>query len=123
VREITHGAGVDVVIDVAAGTAATILPAIDLLQPRGTLVVIPANRPLPDFPMQTVCAKSLAVKGIRGHSYQATELALRTIAMGKYPLEEVTSHRFGLGEVDQAIRAIAGEGPAGVIHAIVDPWG
>ena len=75
-----------------------------------------------DFPMDVVHGKSLTLKCVRGHSYQAVEMAIRVIASGKYPLEEVTSHKFGLGQVDQAIRAVQGEGPAGVIHVTVDPW-
>lgn len=122
VLELTNGRGVDVAIDVAAGSADTILPLIDLLKPKGTLVVIAVQGDLPNFPMLTVSRKSLTVKGVVGHSYRAVELALRTIASGKYPLEEVATHQFGLQDVDAAIRAIARENTPNAIHATVAPW-
>ncbi|MPZ14802.1 MAG: zinc-binding dehydrogenase [Chloroflexi bacterium] len=121
VRDLTGGEGADVGIEVAVGSAETVMPMIDVLRPRGTLVVVPAKGPLDQFPMHVLGRKSLTVKGVIGHSYQAVEMAVRTIASGKYPLHEVTNHQFGLDEVDDAIRATAGEFPD-VIHASVLPW-
>lgn len=119
---LTHGRGVDVAIDVAAGSAETILPLIDSLRPKGILVVVPVQGDLPNFPMLTVSRKSLTVKGVVGHSYRAVELALQTIASRKYPLEEVATHQFGLRDVDAAIRAIARETTTDAIHATVAVW-
>lgn len=122
VKELTGRRGVDIVVDVATGQAATLLPAIQVLAVRGTLVVVPRGGKISDFPLDFVHQKSLTIKCVRGHSYQAVEMALRVIASGKYPLHEVTSHRFGLKQVDDAIRSVAGEGAPDVIHATVDPW-
>ena len=63
----------------------------------------------------------VAVKGGRGHSYQAVEMALRTIASGKYPLHALCSHQFDLGHVDEAIRTASGEGLPDAIHVSVVP--
>ena len=82
VLEVTQGRGVDVIVDAAAGTAATVLPAIELLAVRGTLVVVPARDPIDGFPIQSVSARCLSIKGARGHCYEAVERALRTIASG-----------------------------------------
>jgi threonine dehydrogenase-like Zn-dependent dehydrogenase len=122
VKVITGGRGVDLVLDVATGTSSTLLPAIEVLAVRGTLVVVPRGGKIADFPMDVVHQKSLTLKCVRGHSYQAVEMAIRVIAAGKYPLKEVTSHKFGLWQVDAAIRAVEGEGPKDVIHVTVDPW-
>ncbi|NIO11169.1 MAG: hypothetical protein GTO40_25410 [Deltaproteobacteria bacterium] len=72
--------------------------------------------------MDQIQRKCLTLQGVRGHSYQAVEFALRVIGSGKYPLHELGSHRFGLKEVDTAIRSVAGEGNQDVIHVTVDPW-
>ncbi len=125
VGEITSGRGVDVVVDVAAASAETILPAIDVLnKKRGTLVVAAGrmDQEIANFPIGIVKLKYLAVRGARGHSYQAVEMALSTIASRKYPLEELCSHQFGLAQVDQALRTSSGEGEPGAIHVTVAPW-
>lgn len=124
IREITSGRGVDVVIDVAAATAETVLPALDVLhKKRGTLVIAAGRmeQKIESFPLGIVKLKYLAVKGARGHSYQSVEMALRIIASGKYPLSELCSHQFGLGQVHEAIQTAAGQGLPGAIHVTVVP--
>jgi len=122
VKEITGGRGVDLAIDVATGGPTTVLPAIQALGVQGKLIVVPRGDEIRPFPLDVIQQKCLTLKGVRGHSYQAVEMALRVIASGKYPLHELGSHRFGLGQVDKAIRSVAGEGPEDVIHVTVDPW-
>jgi hypothetical protein len=38
------------------------------------------------------------------------------------PLEKVTTHRFGLKDVDLAIKSVGGHGVPDVIHASLMPW-
>jgi hypothetical protein len=64
----------------------------------------------------------MTLKSARGHSYRAVELALQHLASGRFPLELMTTHRFGLAEVDYAIKSVAGEGAPGAIHVSVLPW-
>ena len=124
VREITAGRGVDTVIDVAAATEATILPAMDVLHMKRSTLVIAAgnmNQQIANFPLGIIKLKYLTVKGGRGHSYHAVEMALRTIASRKYPLEAMCSHQFDLSHVDEAIRTASGDGKPGAIHVSVVP--
>jgi threonine dehydrogenase-like Zn-dependent dehydrogenase len=122
VQEITAGRGVDVAIDVATGGPATVLPALELLRPRGVFVVVPTQGPIPSFPIGLVQRKGLTVKGGMGHSLRSVDMALHVMASGKYPVHEVTSHRFALDEVDAAIRSTAGQGAPDTVHVSVDPW-
>ncbi len=122
VNEYTGGRGVDLAIDVATGGPSTVLPAIAVLRNQGTLIVVPRGEAINFFPLDVIQRKCLTLKGIRGHSYRSVEMALRVIASEKYPLNEMSSHRFGLNEVDQAIRAVAGEGGEDVVHVTVAPW-
>ena len=39
-----------------------------------------------------------------------------------FPLEKVTTHTFGLKDVDLAIRSVRGQGVPDVIHASLLPW-
>jgi len=63
------------------------------------------------------------MKSARGHSFKACELALEQIASKRFPLEKITTHKFGLKDVDLAIRSVGGKGGVpDVIHASLMPW-
>jgi threonine dehydrogenase-like Zn-dependent dehydrogenase len=124
IMAITNGRGVDVVLDCTAGAGTMpILLGIDALKRKaGTIVVQGEMSEFPNFPMAKVALKFITIKSARGHSYKACELALQQLASQRFPLERITTHRFGLQEVDLAIRSVGGEGMDGVIHASLTPW-
>ena len=62
---------------------------------------------------QPGCAVAIAHNG---------ELALEQLASKRFPLELVTTHKFGLKDVDLAIRSVGNKGVPGVIHASLMPW-
>jgi threonine dehydrogenase-like Zn-dependent dehydrogenase len=76
----------------------------------------------PNFPIGRITTKAITIKSARGHSYRACELALQQLASRRFPLEKVTTHTFGLKDVDLAIRSVGGQGVPDVIHASLMPW-
>jgi threonine dehydrogenase-like Zn-dependent dehydrogenase len=124
VMEITEGKGVDVVLDCAAGAGVTpVLLGIDALKRRaGTLLVQGELAAFPDFPLKKLTEKAITIKSARGHSYRAVELALAQLASKRFPLELLTTHTFGLENVDRAIRAVGGEVEEDVVHVSLLPW-
>ena len=124
VHEVTDGRGVDVVIDctVGAGTAPTLL-GIEATKRRGGTMVVQAegNQKFPDFPIGRLTRKGITLKSARGHSYRAVEMALHQLATQRFPLDLITTHRFGLrgGLRDQVGRRSGG---SGAIHVSVMPW-
>ena len=76
----------------------------------------------PDFPVKKLTEKAITIKSARGHSYRSCELALAQLASHRFPLELLSTHAYGLDEVDAAIRAVGGDGPDGVIHVSLMPW-
>jgi threonine dehydrogenase-like Zn-dependent dehydrogenase len=124
IMEITGGRGVDVVLDCTAGAGTTpVLLGVDALKRKGgTIVVQGEMAEFPNFPIGKVTVKYITIKSARGHSYKACELALAQLASKRFPLEQVTTHRFGLKDVDLAIRSVGGQGVPDVIHASLMPW-
>jgi threonine dehydrogenase-like Zn-dependent dehydrogenase len=124
VLEVTRGAGVDVVLDCTAGAGTTpVLLGIDALKRRaGTMVVQGELAAFPDFPIKKLTEKAITIKSARGHSFRAVELAIAQLASKRFPLHLLTTHEYGLRDVDTAIRAVGGEVDAGVIHVSLLPW-
>ena len=124
IREITGGKGVDVVLDctAGAGTVPVLLGVEALKRKAGTMVVQGEFPEFPNFPIGKVTTKAVTIKSARGHSWKACELALSQIASKRFPLEKITTHRFGLKDVDLAIRSVGGQGVPDVIHASLMPW-
>lgn len=124
IREITGGRGVDVVLDCTAGAGTfPVLLGIEALKRKGgTMVVQGEMAEFPNFPIGRVTVKAITIKSARGHSYRACELALQQLASKRFALEKVTTHRFGLKDVDLAIRSVGGHGVPDVIHASLMPW-
>jgi threonine dehydrogenase-like Zn-dependent dehydrogenase len=122
---ITGGRGVDVVVDCTAGAgSAAVLLGIEATKRRGGTMVVQGegNATFPDFPIGRLTRKGMTLKSARGHSYRAVELALHALASRRFPLDLVMTHRFGLAEVDFAIKSVGGAGAPGAIHVSVMPW-
>jgi threonine dehydrogenase-like Zn-dependent dehydrogenase len=125
IMEITGRKGVDFSIDCTAGAgkAAMLLGVEALKRKAGTLVVQGNELPVfPDFPLERITLKYITIKSARGHSYRACELAMQQLASHRFPLELVTTHTFGLNDVDYAIKSVGGKGAPDVIHVSVLPW-
>ncbi len=125
VMAITGGRGVDVVVDCTSGAGkAAVLLGIEATKRRGGTMVIQGegNQTFPDFPIGRLTRKGMTLKSARGHSYRAVELALYHLGARRFPLDLMTTHRFGLSEVDYAIKSVGGEGAPGAIHVSVMPW-
>jgi threonine dehydrogenase-like Zn-dependent dehydrogenase len=124
IMEITGGKGVDVVLDCTAGAGTVpVLLGIESLKRKAGLMVVQGEFPeFPNFPIGKMTTKAITLKSARGHSWKACELALSQIASRRFPLEKITTHRFGLKDVDLAIKSVGGHGVPDVIHASLMPW-
>jgi threonine dehydrogenase-like Zn-dependent dehydrogenase len=123
VAEVTSGDMADLVIDCASGGPGSVRSAIQLARKKGRVILGGQKRqPVPEFDSDRIIAKFLTVKGMRGHSYQAVELALDMIRANRHGVQALSTHTFGLAETDTALRTLVGEGTAAAIHCTVDPW-
>jgi len=121
--DLTDGRGVDFVLDCTsrAGTAPVLL-GVDVLKRReGTLLIQGELAAFPDFPVKKVTEKAITIRSARGHSYKACELAVAQLASGRFPLGKLATHRYGIDQVDHAIRVLAGETDEDAIHISMMP--
>ena len=93
-----------------------------LKRKAGVMVVQGEMADFPNFPIGRMTVKYITLKSARGHSYRACELALEQLASKRFPLDKITTHRFGLKDVDLAIKSVGNQGVANVIHASLMPW-
>ena len=122
VAAATRGLGADIVID-CSGFPETFTEALALVRTGG--VVIEAGTfvdlgPVPVNPNSAICTRSVTVLGIGGEKASSYEPSMRMLAanLGRYPFGEIVTHRFGLGEVAEAL-AVAQSGEA--MQVVVDP--
>ena len=126
IMQITGGKGVDVSLDCTAGAGTIpILLGIEALKRKAGRIVVQGEMPeFPNFPIGKMTTKYITMHSARGHSYKACELALEQLASRRFPLDLVTTHKFGLRDVDLAIRSVGNKDGAvkDVIHASLMPW-
>jgi threonine dehydrogenase-like Zn-dependent dehydrogenase len=119
VKDITGGHGADVIINVS-GADGTVAEGIAAAARNGVLVLGGAGQQMLDT--ASTGRKNLTVKWAHGHSYESVEMAIQSIATGRYPIDLVTTHHFPLAEAEWAVKSVAGEGAPGAIHVSIDPW-
>jgi threonine dehydrogenase-like Zn-dependent dehydrogenase len=101
-----------------------VLLGIEATKRRGGTMVVQAegNQEFPSFPIGRLTRKGMTLKSARGHSYRSVEMALHQLATQRFPIDLIMTHRFGLADVDYAIKSVGGQGAAGAIHVSVMPW-
>ncbi|QCP00865.1 zinc-binding dehydrogenase [Arthrobacter sp. 24S4-2] len=105
VTEWTHGAGADVVFEVA-GAAAAIRTATNLAKVRGTVVVV-AIHPEPRLvDLQRVFWRELRILGARVYQRTDFEEAVRLIEAGLIPAEQLITEIVPLNEVQSAFEKL-----------------
>lgn len=119
VSRATSGEMASVVVDTAAGDAATTSAGLGVLRQGGTFVLAARQKMPIEFQINLVRDKALILRGVRGHSFEAVEWALHLLASGFEGAEALSGAVFGLEQMDRALAAAAG---GEVVHACVDPW-
>jgi threonine dehydrogenase-like Zn-dependent dehydrogenase len=124
VREITDGQMGDVVLDLTSGPSTKPVElAIEMAGDGGTVVLAATHEghPIPNFVSDKIMQKTLTVRGVRGRYRKAVKAALKIIEAGKYPLEILCTHHFGVEDTELALKTAAREGDAHALHVCVMP--
>lgn len=125
VTELTNGQLADVTLELTPMAQAPVTDAL-LATRHGGTVVLAGLKGHADVPLKTdlIINRGLVVKGAFGVDADGYEGAIRIIESGRFPLERMHTHSFGLEETAHAIEVLAGEveGEEGV-HVSVHPNG
>jgi len=107
VREATAGLGADVVCS-CSGIAASMIEALDLVRPGGTVIEAGAfvdMGPVPINPNSQVCSKGVTIIGVGGETLDQYRPSLAMLArhQGRLPFARAITHRVGLDDVGAAL--------------------
>lgn len=124
VRQMTNGRLADVVIDVSSGPRDQAALAIQLAGVNGTICAAASNRSgTPSIDVEVLKRSRLTVRACRGHSYEAVERAIQTVAQHSEISAVISGEdaRFGIDEVGTVLGRLASPGGDGLIHATIVP--
>lgn len=110
VREITGGDGVDVALEVTPMASEPVTHAIEAIRHGGRVVLAGLKGGTP-HPVNTdlIINKAATVVGAFSVDARGYEDAIAIIESGRFPLEKMHTHSFGLADVAHAIETLAGE--------------
>jgi L-iditol 2-dehydrogenase len=107
VRAVTGGLGADVVCS-CSGQATSLIEALDLVRPGGTVIEAGAfvdMGPVPINPNSHVCIKGVTILGVGGETLDQYQPSLDMLArhQGRLPFARAITHRVGLDGVGDAL--------------------
>jgi threonine dehydrogenase-like Zn-dependent dehydrogenase len=123
VRELTHGRGADLVVE-SAGVPQVVPEALEMLRMGGVLVEAGNFSDLGEVtisPHRHLCTNSVRIIGVGGEEPGAYAPSMRQMAryMQHYPLQDFVTHRFGLRDVDAAVKKSM---EPDSMKVVIDPW-
>jgi threonine dehydrogenase-like Zn-dependent dehydrogenase len=123
VKELTHGRGADMVIE-CAGVPEAVREALEMLRVGGLLVEAGNFSDLGEValsPHRHICAKNARILGVGGEEPAAYGPSMRQMAryMKNYPLREFVTHRYGLRDVEAAMKKSV---EAESMKVVLEPW-
>jgi threonine dehydrogenase-like Zn-dependent dehydrogenase len=123
IRDLTNGRGADVVVE-CAGVPGAVREGLDMLRISGLLIEAGNFSDMGEIsisPHRHLCAKNVRILGVGGEEPAAYGPSMRQMAryMRRYPLAEFVTHRFGLRDVDAAMKKSMA---ADSMKVVIDPW-
>jgi len=123
IRDLTHDRGADVVVE-SAGVPQAVRESLDMLRVGGLLVEAGNFSDMGEIsisPHRHLCAKNVRILGVGGEEPAAYGPSMRQMVryMRHYPLAEFVTHRFGLRQVEAAMKKSM---DADSMKVVIDPW-
>jgi threonine dehydrogenase-like Zn-dependent dehydrogenase len=125
VREITDDRLADLVLEVTPMATQPVLHGLQAVRHGGRVVLagLKGNRPV-ELPTDLIVNKAITVIGAYGVDSRAYSEAIRLIESGRFPLQKLHTHTFGLADAARAVQTLAGEVPGEhAVHVAICPNG
>jgi alcohol dehydrogenase len=122
IREATGGRMANVVMDVTGHYSGAEL-ALSLTGRNGTLV-LPGiyKHQKASLDLDIAVIREIKIQGVYSHDSPAVRAAIKMAKSGRYPFEELITHRLPLSQAEQAIKMVAGEvGEQMPLKVVLDP--
>lgn len=109
VGHITHGDGVDVVVDTSSFSTEPVAQAISLVRKGGTVVYAGLKaKEVPGFPVDEAIMKGVRMQGVLGMPPDAYRRSIALIASKRFPVAEMRTHVFDFRKGMEAVDTLAG---------------
>ncbi|MBI3090156.1 MAG: hypothetical protein HYY96_05765 [Candidatus Tectomicrobia bacterium] len=98
------------VLDVT-GSPAALVTSMRLTKPQGVMVSagLTGRQTLTPFPMDEFVLKEMTMVGAMSKPTEAVLATRNLLEKGRYPVEEMVTHRYRLEQTEECILAIAGK--------------
>jgi threonine dehydrogenase-like Zn-dependent dehydrogenase len=123
IRELTNGRGADMVVE-CAGVPEAVREGLEMLRLGGLLVEAGNFSDMGEIsisPHRHLCAKNVRILGVGGEEPAAYGPSMRQMVryMRQYPLKDFVTHRFGLRQVEAAMKKSMAPDS---MKVVIDPW-
>lgn len=121
VRQTTNGEMANVVLDLTSSANLRPVEAAMEMAGTGATVVLPSFHTERDlrFDSERFANKMLTLRGAWGRDRSSVFAAIAMIESGRFPLERLSTHHFGLDDIDLALRTVAREANPDALHASI----
>ncbi len=124
VKELTDGAGADVVVDVSAYATKPVSDAVRMVRAGGKVMLagVKGFKPVDNFISDYIVTREIMVQGAMGVTSTGYKAAIAFIESRKVDLMQMHTHNFPLEDAELAIRTLAREIPDDAsIHSCLIP--
>jgi alcohol dehydrogenase len=122
VRRATDGELADVVVD-TTGSPAAVRTSLDLVRRTGTVVSagVTGKDTLTPLPLDLLLLKEIRLQGVFSFDSDAVRRAIALAGSGRFPFEQLITHRFDLADAEQALRVVADASSGDRLKVVLTP--
>jgi threonine dehydrogenase-like Zn-dependent dehydrogenase len=105
----TRGAGVDVSVDTTPHAAQSLIDAVRITRPGGTIIAagLKGRAGIAGFPSDELAMRQQTLRGVRAVDYRSFQQAVRAIESGRVPVERLHTHHFALADAAEALKTLS----------------